>query len=211
MSNFFKPAHLASLIASMLILSACSQSESATEPEPQEPPPEASTPSPLSQLAPGQRVPATMSLGRQYAYMLVETVENDDALTGTMRIEIDGHSIDACTDEFDGAQPWQSICEQAAGQASPVVLEAPVEFARSTTRNGDSLVMAGAYGSFSTYALSEPLHLGYVKLDGGDMLLIRQSGPSKDAPVVTRFIIRDSDTSSSDIENSRLLIAERRN
>lgn len=192
-------------LSGIALLSACSQ-----EPAPSAPPVEdAATPTPLSQLAPGQRVPATMAIGRQYAYMLVEVTENDDAVSGTMAIEIDGQSAEACQDEFDTG-PWLTLCQEAASQGGAIRLESPVEFARSTVTRGDSIVMAGAYGSFSSETLPAPLHVGYVMLDGGDMLMIERDGPAKDAPVVSRFRISDSDNDASNIDNARLLIAERR-
>ena len=192
-------------LSGIALLSACSQ-----EPAPSAPPVEgATTPTPLSRLAPGQRVPATMAIGRQYAYMLVEITENDDAVSGTMAIEIDGQSAEACQDEFDTG-PWLTLCQEAASQGGAIRLELPVEFARSTVTRGDSIVMAGAYGSFSSETLPAPLHIGYVMLDGGDMLLIERDGPAKDAPVASRFKMSDSDNDASNIDNARLLIAERR-
>ena len=192
-------------LCGIALLSACSK-----EPAPGAPPVEdATAPTPLSQLAPGQRVPATMATGRQYAYMLVEIIENDDAVSGTMAIEIDGQSAEACRGEFETG-PWLTLCQEAAAQGGAIRLETPVEFARSTVTRGDSIVMAGAYGSFSSAALPAPLHVGYVMLDGGDMLLIEREGPARDAPVVSRLKISDSDNDASNIDNARLLIAERR-
>ncbi|WP_139792416.1 hypothetical protein [Henriciella litoralis] len=154
-------------------------------------------------------MPARMALGSQYAYMLVDITENDDALTGTMRIEIDGQSSEACGSLLDES-PWLELCEAAASEGRALTLEAPAEFPRSTVRQGESLVMAGAYASFTPETLDEPLHIGYVHLDGGDMLLIQLDGPEKDAPVVSRFKMSSSDNSASNVENARLLIAERR-
>ncbi|MEM5516336.1 hypothetical protein WNY37_05200 [Henriciella sp. AS95] len=193
------------LVAFLLVLSACS-GEPADKEEPASKAPEST---PLSQLAPGQRMPARMALGRQYAYMLVDITENDDALTGTMRIEIDGQSSEACGGLLDES-PWLELCEAAASEGRAVTLEAPAEFPRSTVRRGDSLVMAGAYASFTPEPLDEPLHIGYVHLDGGDMLLIQLDGPEKDAPVVSRFKMSSGDNSASNVDNARLLIAESR-
>ena len=196
-------------LASLVLVTACSQEQAKVDAKSDKPAEEAETPTPLSLLAPGQRVPEQRAVGRQYAYMLVDIVENDDAVSGTMRLEIDGYSDEACADEFD-ADPWRSLCGQAAAQGDPIQLEAPVEFMRSPVSQGDSLIMAGAYGSFSSEALEQPIHFGYVNLDAGDMLLIQQDAPAKDAPVISRFKLRNSDNAISRAENAKALIAERR-
>lgn len=110
---------------------------------------------PLEALFPGQRMPSVYSRIEGAAYLLIDLDQADDAVSGEMRLTLDGRRNDDCEKLADGLGPWLSICQSVVQRGERLELSAPATIRRTSA----GAAVMGAYASFE-----QPAGLGTTHL-----------------------------------------------
>ena len=132
----------------------------------------------LEKLLPGQRMPSDYASVSRGAYVAVNLIQNDDAVSGQMTITIDGANVSDCEAATEWLEPWLRLCRDAVEQGYATFLSAPVEITRASVTEGGKVSPAGAHASFPSQASAETVHVVLMNESSGSPRYVLRLRPT---------------------------------